>query len=87
MIEWKLDVNTLLNLGTVIIGAIALYIAITNRMTRLETMLEPIWKWWNESSPTTSESSQLIDKKIEHSIEKAIIKHIPQIFKAARGEK
>ena len=83
IVEWKISLDAILQLAGTIGVIIAMYVKITNRLTGIETMLLPIWKWWNEESGDETMMNRL-DGKVEHAVRAAVAKVIPEIIRQDR---
>lgn len=63
----------------------AAWMSITNRLTAIETRLQPIWDWWNRDG--TSGERNLIDDKIEHAVRGAVATAVTQVLAQDRAHR
>lgn len=82
-----ISLDTAISIGGLVVSTVSLYVALNSRITKLETMLQPIWDWWNKDDPKNGNGNgNALDEKIEQSVRNVMIRIIPEVYEKARRE-
>lgn len=68
---------TLIGLGvqiaTLVVGGITLYVKIRERITAVETKITPMWSWWSDHRLREREEwTKAMEQHIDHSVRGAV---------------
>jgi hypothetical protein len=80
-----ITLDSLLTAASIIIVLLGVGGTLWVRLTRLETMITPIWEWWNkEESDGNGAKHQLLNDKIDHSVRAIVNNALLRIAKEDR---
>lgn len=87
-LQWTISVGTIIHAAALILTLVGMWVKLNTRLTRLETMLDPIWKWWNSNGdePTISPVEAKIDHAIRTATQKAVFQALEQAERRRRGD-
>ncbi|SRR5258708_27717170 len=84
--EPTISLGTILTGVTIVLLLLAAWIKFSNRLAVIETMLQPIWEWWNKYTVDSQGKLQktTADEKIEHAVRNAVQSAVREVLEQDR---